>query len=109
MTYHVRTLHRAQQDVDAIVHWIAVERQSPQGAATWLHAYEQAAAALSNSPQGYPFAPENEHVDLDIRQFLFKTRRGRIYRGLFTVEIDEVLILRVRGPGQAPVEPHDLE
>jgi len=109
MKYRLRVLRRARKDVDAILDWIANEQKSPQGAASWLRAYENAAALLLDAPQSDSVAPENEYVDLELRQFLFKTRRGRTYRGVFTVDGDEILILRVRGPGQAQLEPDEFE
>jgi hypothetical protein len=32
-----------------------------------------------------------------------------MYRGVFTIEGDQVLILRVRGPGQPLLEPDEVE
>lgn len=109
MKYQIRPLRRARNDVDQILRWIAHERKSPQGAANWLRAYEQAAKSLANFPERYGAAEENEAVDIEIQQFFFKTRRGRVYRGIFTVAADEILILRVRGPGQPPLEPDELK
>lgn len=43
-----------------------------------------------------------------VRQFLFKTRRGSVYRGLFAFDADEIVILRVRGAGQPPLESDEL-
>ena len=57
----------------------------------------------------HPVWIEDEHFDIDVRQALFKTRRGRIYRMLFTIVGNEVRILRVRGPGQAPVVADDVD
>ncbi|MBI1900279.1 MAG: hypothetical protein HYS13_04075 [Planctomycetia bacterium] len=55
-------------------------------------------------------APESEAIGSgqEIRQILFRTPKGRVYRMLFTIEADEVLVLQVRGPGEPPVEPDDL-
>ena len=89
MTYRVRTLRRARFDVDAILDWIAIQREAPEGAATWLDAYEATVAELAERPQSYSLAPEDEHVDYELRQFLFKTRRGRTYRGVFTIVGEE--------------------
>ncbi len=41
-------------------------------------------------------------------RFRVKTRRGLTYRILFTISGQEVLVLHVRGPGQAHVTPEDL-
>ena len=108
MTFHVRSLGKARQDVDSILNWLIHERKTPQGAAAWLRAYEEAAARLATSANGHALAPENVFVDDTVRQFLFKTRGGRVYRGLYTIDGEEVLILRVRGPGQADVQPEEL-
>jgi plasmid stabilization system protein ParE len=108
MTFPVRALRKARQDVDAILDWLVHERAAHEGAAAWLDAYENAAAALAYSARFHGLAPENEHVDYELRQFLFKTRSGRTYRGIYTIRADEVLILRVRGPGRADVPPDDL-
>ena len=109
MKYRLRTLRRARQDVEAIMNWIANKRKAPQGAVSWLQAYEKTAESLVNSPHSFGLAPENGHVEKEIRQFLFKTRRGRMYRGLFTIDGDEVLILRVRGPGQPVLQSDELQ
>ena len=108
MNYRLRTLQRARRDVETIIDWIANTRNAPQGATRWLAAYEQAAESLANVPYSYGFAPENDYVEQELRQFLFKTRHGRVYRGVFTVEGDDILILRVRGPGQPPLQADEL-
>lgn len=108
MTYRARTLSRAQRDVMAILDWIAHQRHAPQGAANWLEAYETAIQAIVRSPTSFGLAPEGEFFEREVRQVLFKTRRGRTYRALFTIEGDEVLILRVRGPGQPPLQPDEM-
>ena len=44
----------------------------------------------------------------NIREVFFKTSKGNPYRLLFTVLDDEVLVLRVRGPGQNYVAETEL-
>jgi hypothetical protein len=41
-----------------------------------------------------------DYVDYEVRHILFGTRKGRTYRGLFTVVGAEIRLLHVRGPGQ---------
>lgn len=84
------------------------ERKSPQGAAAWLQAFEDAATKLAHHPESYAFAPEARQLGRDVRQFLFKTRRGCTYRGVYIIVGDEVLILRVRGPGQPPLQVDEI-
>jgi hypothetical protein len=57
---------------------------------------------------GHALAPENADAELEVRQVLFKTRRGNVYRALYFVDGENVYILRVRGKGQAQVNPADL-
>jgi hypothetical protein len=64
---------------------------------------------LVRNPLAYGLAPENEYVDYELRQFFFKTRRGRTYRGVFTVVADEIRVLRIRGPGQALLRRDEIE
>jgi len=64
---------------------------------------------LKQDAHSFGFAPENQDCDLEVRQALFKTRHGRVYRALFFIEGENVFILRVRGPGQAPVMPKDIK
>jgi plasmid stabilization system protein ParE len=106
MAFRVVLLRRAENEVNEIVGWL-VER-SPQGASRWLAALEEAKSKLAKNPLGYGLAPEDDFVDNEIRQIIFKTRRGRRYRALFIVIESEVRILHVRGPGQAPLASSDF-
>jgi plasmid stabilization system protein ParE len=107
MKYRVITLRQAENDARAISAWIA--QRSAAGAARWLDAYEAALKRLTHNPEGCSVADEDHEVpDRTLRQFLFKTRRGRTFRGIFTVEGDEVRVLRIRGADQAPLTPDDF-
>ena len=94
MTRTVQELPRAIADVQHIANWI--HEHSPQGAMSWLDAYDDMVARLASDAEQFGAAPER-HAEFDIRQALFKTRRGRIYRSLFIIDADQVYILRVRG------------
>ena len=106
MTSHVRELRRAQADIRHIASWLA--ERSARGARAWLDAYDAMVAQLEQTTDAIGAADEGASCELSVRQALFKTRHGRICRALFFIEGDEVFILRVRGPGQAPVEPDEL-
>jgi len=106
MTFKVHELRRAQADVRSIAHWLA--EHSPQGARAWLRAYDDMVGRLEEQAPSCGPAYESDDCEFDVRQALFKTRRGRVYRALFFIEGQDVYILRVRGPGQAPVQPDEL-
>lgn len=108
MTYRLSIQPPAKRDVDHIYDWL--RQYSPDGADRWFAAFEKASRGVLRHPEGYGLALEDELVEDTLRQFLFKTRRGRTYRGVFVVVVDdEVGILRVRGPGQAPLEADEME
>ena len=107
MTFSVRELRKAQADKRAIFAWL--HERSPQGALAWLAAYDRMLERLTTGADSLAAAAESRDVELDVKQALFKTRRGRIYRALVLIEGSDVFILRVRGPGQASVDADDLE
>jgi plasmid stabilization system protein ParE len=106
MRYTVRTLPRAEFDAQQIYEWI--RERSPEGARSWWFAFENACETLERDPNSYALAPEAEVTGRELRQMLFKTRRGRYYRALYVVIDDEVRIVRVRGPGQPDLMDDEL-
>jgi len=106
MSFKVHELQKAQADVRSIVRWLA--ERSPQGAEAWLRAYDEMILRLEKQAPSYGPAHERDDCEFDVRQALFKTRQGRVYRALFFIEGRDAHILRVRGPGQAPVDPDEL-
>lgn len=106
MTARVELTNRAKRDIDGIIAWMA--SRSPQGALTWSLKLEQMLATLADSAAACPLAPENGYGDPEIRQLIFKTRRGRPYRILFSAIGEVIFIRHVRGPGQDLVAPSEL-
>lgn len=106
MPFQLRLLRRAQADADAIYQWLA--KRSLSGAVSWYNAFIDAASAIERDPESCAAAPEAKRLHLELRQRLFKTSRGRTYRILFVIANQQVRVLRVRGPGQAPVKRRDI-
>ena len=106
MTYRLVIVWPAEVDVDGIYAYL-LER-SPQGAAAWYQAFLACTRRITGQPLACSIAAENAEFDFEIRQALFKTRHGVLYRCVFTVVDDEVRILRVRGRGQAPLSGADV-
>jgi hypothetical protein len=101
MSYTVFELPKAKDDKHSIFRWL--NERSPQGAVAWLDAYDELVNRIKDDAPRFGKSPESQDCDFEIRQGLFKTRRGRVYRVLFFVEGADAYVLRVRGPGQAPV------
>jgi plasmid stabilization system protein ParE len=106
MKFQVVTLRRAEADVRGIASWIA--DRSPQGALSWLDAYEKLLSFLANHADSCGVAQENSECTIPLKESLFGTKRGHSYRAIFTIVGDEVRILRVRGPGQPPLLDDEL-
>jgi plasmid stabilization system protein ParE len=106
MTYNVHLVPRALQEYDEIVRFLT--GRSPQGARAWMARWEQVLADLANRPLIFSLAPESSAYEQEIRQLLFKTRRGRMYRAIFTVAGTDVFVLNIRGPGQDLLPPDGL-
>jgi plasmid stabilization system protein ParE len=106
MSYIVRVLVHAQADIAKCFAYLS--ERSPRGAANWFNRFAETRDRLSRDPLRRPVAPESRFVSYEIREVLFKTRKGKPYRILFTVVADEVRILRVRGPGQDELSQEDF-
>jgi plasmid stabilization system protein ParE len=106
MKYRVIALRRADADVRHISRWIA--QRSVQGAQSWLDAYEESLERLAEYAGSCPAASEDPECSIGLKETLFRTRHGRTYRAVFTIVGDEVRILRIRGPGQPPLQDDEL-
>jgi plasmid stabilization system protein ParE len=106
MKYQVLALRRAEADVRHITRWLS--QRSPQGAISWLDAYQQLIERLAKHADSCASALENADCNPALKQALFGTRSGRAYRAVFTIVGDQVRILRVRGPGQPPLQDDEL-
>ena len=98
MKFSVVTLRAAERDFNRVLEYVAAH--SKAGAEAWARAFDKALAYLEEKADSCPLAAENEYVDFEVREILFRTRRGLIYRILFTIQGTSVTILHVRGPGQ---------
>lgn len=107
MSFQVLLEPRAHQQFKQTVRWLS--SRSPAGAERWLAAFDDVVAQLERNADGCSLAPENSLVKQEIRQTLFKTPRGRMYRMVFTIVGSDVRVLAIRGPGQAPLRRRDLK
>lgn len=106
MTYKLLLLPRAERDIDGILGFLV--KRSLQGAIAWDQALQAALDSIQSDPLRFSLAPELQGYDREIRQILFKTKRGRVYRALFSVIDVTIYVLHVRGPGQRPLQEGEL-
>ena len=106
MSRTLRIVELARTDVDDIFNWLV--HRSVRGAISWYLAFGRAVKKVAASPEIFAEAPESGLLRRPLRQSLFKTRRGRIYRIVFELSEAEIIILRVRGPGQPRLQRREL-
>ena len=54
-----------------------------------MEGFHEALQTLSENPGRCSVAPESDAVELEIRQFSYRTKSRRSYRALFTIQGDE--------------------
>jgi len=106
MSYRLVIVEPAEIDVDEIYGYILARSQ--QGAYSWYREFQTCLERVSLQPLACSLAPENGEFEIEVRQALFRTKHGAPYRCVFTVLGTEVRILRVRGPGRAPLKRSDI-
>lgn len=106
MSFHVHLTARARADLDRLMR--ASEDNSQGGAARLSARFSDALDRLESSPQSCGPAYKNSSFDEEIRHLLVRVHKRRIYRALFHIQGDEVVIVAVRAPGERPVTPTDL-
>ncbi len=107
MNHRVEVSSEATSNYWELYEFIA--EQSPQGAHAWAEALKQSLESLQRQPLACSIAPENDDHDAEIRQFFFRTRHGRTYRGLIWINELTVYVLHLRGPGQDLISPDDFQ
>lgn len=108
MSYSVKILPKAENDLASIYYYIA--KRSVEGPERWLDAFEEGVRRLELNPLLHVLAKEDDHFDFELRRFLFKPPHGRTYRAVYRVDGREITILRACacGPGQAPLAPSEV-
>lgn len=107
MNFHLVVTEQAERDLMRIGDWIG--SRSPEGAARWLESAWSAIRSLEKNAIACSLAPENEMVPQEVRNIMFRTRRGLYYRAIFIVDGSRVIITHIRGPGQSDVKPEELK
>jgi plasmid stabilization system protein ParE len=96
---------RALSEIDEALDWIA--EHSEAAALRWHERLMEAIHSLEHHPERCELAPEADWFGAEIRQLIYGKRRG-IYRILFEIRSNKVVILRVRHSAQALLEPGEM-
>jgi len=98
MSFHVSLSQEAQSDFEHCYGYIA--QRSAQGSQAWVDEFYRVLKSLEENASSFGIAPESGRYQEDVRQLVFKTRKGNPYRALFVVRGEEVQVLHIRGKGQ---------
>lgn len=71
----------------------------------WFRGLERGVASLAEFPKRCPLAPENNNFPFEVRHLLYG-RKPNIYRVVFTVKSDKVIILHILHGRREAAEPN---
>lgn len=103
MAYRLRYTKTAADELNAATSWIA--ERAPDTAQRWFDGFVDLLATLCDQAEVHGVAPEDEHVEVEIRQIIYRTSSRRANRALYTIRGNEAVILGIRRPGQALLSP----
>jgi plasmid stabilization system protein ParE len=95
----------AQTEIEDSYLWI--KERAPMAAEKWRDELIGKIQGLAENPRRHPLAPESGKFPWDIRQLLFRKRRGQ-FRVFYTIDKKRVVILAVRRSARKPLEEGDL-
>jgi plasmid stabilization system protein ParE len=105
MAFRVSQTARATRDLDAILEWLMAEEAGETGL-RWFRKMKDAVASLGSFPERCGIAPESRDFPFEVRHLIFG-RKPHLYRVLFTIEDDVVVVLHIRhGRRRKLSDPH---
>jgi plasmid stabilization system protein ParE len=105
MTYWVQITDKALAEIDEALAWYA--KRSVPAAVRWYLKLREAIRSLDSNPERHELAPECEWYPGELRQMLFGKKRG-IYRVLYEIREETVIVLRVRHSAQDLLRPDSM-
>ncbi|HMD85225.1 MAG TPA: type II toxin-antitoxin system RelE/ParE family toxin [Terriglobia bacterium] len=101
MAFRVEQTLKAKRDLDLILEWLLTQYAGERGL-RWFQGLKEAVASLPELPQRCPLAPENAEFPFEGRQLLYG-RKPHVYRILFAIEGDTVVVLHIRHARRQPL------
>jgi plasmid stabilization system protein ParE len=105
MKYSIEVTSTAKQEAGEAFAWLS--ERAPYEADEWFHGLVDAMAGLSEFPNRWPLAREDDALGQEIRQLLYG-KRPHIYRVLFIVRKSTVHVLHVRHGARAALAPDEI-
>ena len=100
MTFRVEQTEQSERDLDGILEWLLAQQAGKTGL-RWFQKLKEACDSLSELPHRCKLAPEDAEFPFEVRELLYG-RKPHLYRVLFTIEGDTVVILHIRHGRRLP-------
>jgi plasmid stabilization system protein ParE len=101
MAFRVKQTAQADRDLDGILDWLLAQ-QAGEAGLRWFWKLKEACDSLSELPHRCSLAPESIEFPFEVRQLIYG-RKPHLYRVVFTIEGDTVVILHIRHGRRLPV------
>ena len=99
---------RVERMLEETYHWWA-EHHSQEQAAKWFNGFLVALESLSENPQRFALAPENDAFPYEVRQLNYGVGAKPTHRALYTVRPDMVFVFLVRHLSQGDLDVEKLD
>ncbi|HEY6342228.1 MAG TPA: type II toxin-antitoxin system RelE/ParE family toxin [Bryobacteraceae bacterium] len=93
MAFRVEYSSEAEADLRGILEWLISQHAGRTGL-RWFEGLEEAVASLCKAPLRCPLAPEGKRFPFEVRHLLYG-RKPHVYRIIFTIEGERVVILHI--------------
>ena len=96
---------RAARDINDNFNWMAEHSQSR--ANRWRDRILSTLDTFEENPERFPLAPEDQFYEGAVREFL-AGKRPHLFRILFEIRVETVVILRIRHTKRDKLRPEEL-
>jgi len=101
MAFRVKQTAQADHDLNLILEWLLAQQAGDTGL-RWFRKLQDSLESLSEFPHRCKLAPESADFPFEVRQLTYG-RKPHLYRILFTIEADDVVILHIRHSRRLPL------
>ena len=108
MTFHVRILPRAIEDIERNARWWA-EHHSIEEGVRWFFTMHDQLYTLNDLPRSNPLSDENDEFPYEIRDKFLGLGSRPTHRAIFTIQGVEVYVLTVRRVAQDIATREELD
>lgn len=95
MTYPVIFTRQAIRELEDAVDWWAEHRNADQ-ANRWYIGFREKIASLSEDPERFPWAEENDDFPYEIRELYYGLSSRPSHRAVFVITDENVVVLTIR-------------